>query len=170
VITASTRLHTPTCRRVRQFLRPRRPHSVLRSKDEHRFTDVNIYWLKWGEALGLRISTVDGSPDGTGTVPASFHTTLRVEHDQLYNSPLPSGTENDHWYWKFVSAGSPTSVDHSAVVPFPYLPQSPEPTSATVRGFSSGTTPFPSITHTSPSTAIALMMHTGLRRTSTLSR
>ena len=103
-----------------------------------RFTDINIYWLKWGEAIGLRMSTIDGSPGGTGTVPTFFHTTLRVEDDQLYRSDLTSGPDNDHWYWKFVLAASPTSVDHSAIVKYPYLPQPPEPISATVRGLFNG--------------------------------
>ena len=97
-----------------------------------RFTDTNVYWLSWGETSGLRMATVDGSPGGTGTAPASFKTTLRVEEDHLYRSLQPTGPDNDYWYWDYIMA--PTVVAYS----FTVLHPSTEYLTAAVRGLFMG--------------------------------
>jgi hypothetical protein len=103
-----------------------------------KFTDINVYWLTWGEDSGLRMSTIDGTPGGTETVPTSFQTTLRVEENHLYRSNSSSGPDNDHWYWNSVYAMAPSSP---AVGEYAFILQnlSTEPDiSATVRGLFKG--------------------------------
>lgn len=73
-----------------------------------RFTDVNVYWLSWGGADGARMATLDGTPDGTTPVPESFRATHRMEEDNNYQASLPSGPDDDRWYWEFIWATSPT--------------------------------------------------------------
>jgi len=57
-----------------------------------KYTDVNVYWLTWGNENGLRMATSDGTPGG-GTVPESYRTTQRIERnlhppDRQYSRPL----------------------------------------------------------------------------------
>jgi uncharacterized repeat protein (TIGR01451 family) len=74
-----------------------------------KYTDVNVYWLTWGEATGLRMTTSDGTPGGA-TVPAYYRTTQRIEQNKNYQSSYPSGSDNDRWYWAFVIAASKPTV------------------------------------------------------------
>ncbi len=71
-----------------------------------KYTDVNVYWLTWGGANGLRMATSDGTPGGAA-VPAYYRTTQRIEENRIYQSPRPSGPDNDYWYWDFVWATTP---------------------------------------------------------------
>ena len=49
-------------------------------KIDTKFTNVNLYWLSWGNGTGLRMSTQDGSVHGANS-PVSFRTTLHLEED-----------------------------------------------------------------------------------------
>ncbi len=76
-----------------------------------RFTNTNIYWLSWGNANGLRMSTRDGSTHDA-TSPISYFTTLHLEEDHTYFRNSPSGSQFDHWYWSLLNAnGTPVSKD-----------------------------------------------------------
>lgn len=98
-----------------------------------KYTDVNVYWLTWGEANGLRMATSDGTPGG-GTVPEYYQTTQRLEQNRIYQASRPSGPDNDRWYWHFVWATTPQTFTTSFSLTHPLTPS----TSATVSGLFKG--------------------------------
>ncbi len=75
-------------------------------KANSKYTNTNVYWLGWGDNIGLRMSRPDATPSGGASVPASFQTTLRIEQDHNYQRADPSGPDNDHWYWDILFASS----------------------------------------------------------------
>jgi hypothetical protein len=76
-------------------------------KVDTKYTDTNAYWLTWGTEPGLRMAIFDGDPSGTSDpVPSQFLRGLYLEQDTLYISDVPSGVENDHWYWGYVDSYS----------------------------------------------------------------
>lgn len=77
-------------------------------KTTTRYTDVNVYWLTWGGANGLRMTTANGAPGGA-TVPPYYQTTQRIELNRLYQSSRPSGPDDDRWYWTALLATKPTT-------------------------------------------------------------
>lgn len=81
-------------------------------KARGKYTDENIYWLRWGVQAGRRMAALDGTPGGSAVVPLDFQTTKRIAVDTDYFGEKGSGVENDHWYWTMVAAISgPASVD-----------------------------------------------------------
>ncbi|HOU11889.1 MAG TPA: C25 family cysteine peptidase [Anaerolineae bacterium] len=98
-----------------------------------KYTDVNVYWLTWGGANGLRMATVDGTPGGAA-VPEYYRTTQRIERNSTYQSQRPSGPDNDHWYWQWMYATAPMTFTTSFTVPHPYTSS----TSATIVGLFKG--------------------------------
>lgn len=103
-----------------------------------KYTDVNVYWLTWGGANGLRMATTDGTPGGA-TVPAYYRTTQRIEQNRTYQSQRPSGSDNDHWYWQWVYATIPTTFTTSFTLLHPVTTS----TSATVVGLFKGYDAYP---------------------------
>jgi len=103
-------------------------------KTNTKFTDVNVYWLTWGDGNGLRMAELEGTPTGNGAIPESFRATQRVEQNKIYQSAHPSGTDKDRWYWDFVRATMPTTVHYTTTL---YAPAH-SPLSATVRGLFKG--------------------------------
>jgi hypothetical protein len=105
-----------------------------------RYTEVNAYWLTWGDANGLRMPAVDGTPGGTATVPAYFHTTHYMEEDHNYQSLRPSGPDDDRWYWNYIyPVGSPASASYTTTLQH----LATAPLSATVRGLFKGYAAYP---------------------------
>ena len=103
-------------------------------KIDTKFTSVNLYWLSWGNGTGLRMSTQDGTVHGANS-PSSFRATLHLEENHQYSSSLPSGPQNDHWYWLSLNAyNGPISHD------FNFLLQNfdSSSSSAVVRGLLKG--------------------------------
>jgi len=94
------------------------------------YTDVNVYWLTWGGAPGLRMAEVDGTPTGNGVPASSFRTTQRLERNRLYQSARPSGPDHDRWYWSAILAKSPTTAHFTTTLAAPVT----GPLTATVRG------------------------------------
>ncbi len=76
-----------------------------------RYTDTNVYWLTYGITNGLRMAERDGTPTGA-PMPTSFTATARIEENRSYWPSVPTG--DDHWFWKYMSAVSPT---HSVTQP-----------------------------------------------------
>jgi hypothetical protein len=72
-------------------------------KTHSRHTDVNVYWLDWDGAAGLRMQPVDGTPGGAPVV-TDFLATHSLEEDHAYQSGLPSGADDDRWYWDYLMA------------------------------------------------------------------
>ncbi len=98
-----------------------------------KYTDVNVYWLTWGGANGLRMATSDGTPAGAAT-PTYYRTTQRIEQNNTYQSPRPSGPDNDRWYWRFVWATAPTVFSTNFTLTSPFTTS----THATVVGLFKG--------------------------------
>lgn len=61
------------------------------------YTDINTYWLVFGEANGLRMTQRDVTPAG-GVPQSAFATTMHFEDNQLYDGKIPSTEGGDHWY------------------------------------------------------------------------
>jgi hypothetical protein len=71
---------------------------------DHKYTGVNIYWLSYGGATGLRMAAKDGTPTGTPAGPY-----LKKEHREqavVYRTQYPSyetapkfHPEDDRWFW-----------------------------------------------------------------------
>lgn len=82
-------------------------------KNETRFTNINVYWLTWGETDGLRMASRDGAP-GAAATPTTFRHTQRAEENLSYQPSLSSGPDGDHWYWGNVYAsGTPATKNFS---------------------------------------------------------
>jgi len=110
-------------------------------KTDSRHTDVNVYWLDWGGAAGLRMPPADGTPGGAPVV-SDFLATHRLEEDHIYRSGMPSGADDDRWYWDYLMAttGATDEIDLFATL----VGVSTEPgRTATVRGLFRGYTADP---------------------------
>lgn len=71
-----------------------------------KYTNTNVYWLSYGVTNGLRMAVMDGAPSSSATTPDTFFTTLHAEKDVNRYTDLPSGSDQDRWYWGEVYAGS----------------------------------------------------------------
>ena len=69
-------------------------------KMDSKYTDTNVYWLRYGGADGLRMDSKDGTPAGAAS-PAVFKNTVHLEEDHLYRSQVPRQEGADHWYWNY---------------------------------------------------------------------
>jgi hypothetical protein len=60
-----------------------------------RYTDRNVYWLRYGDTTGLRMASRDGTPGGQ---PAGdTWATARYEENRFYDPKYPAA-DGDHWY------------------------------------------------------------------------
>jgi hypothetical protein len=80
-----------------------------------RHTGVNVYRLDWEGGPGLRMQEIDCAPGGA-PIPEDFLTTRRLEEDTRYVSNLPSGPDDDRWYWDLLYAHSPGVSDEVNLV------------------------------------------------------
>ncbi len=62
------------------------------------YTTENVYWLKVGDAPGLRMATRAVTPS-TAPVADQFPVTLHAEQDTFYWQTMPNGEGQDHWFW-----------------------------------------------------------------------
>ena len=69
------------------------------TKEHTKFSATNVYWLTWGSGTGQRMATIDGTPDGSGSEPTKFTTTVHLEQNKTYRYAEYSGPDLDHWYW-----------------------------------------------------------------------
>ena len=89
-----------------------------------RYAVANIYWMAVGGADGLRMLGENGSLTGTGTIPASFQTTVWLEKDLFYDAVVPQGATEEHWWWNYVYPPSipsqtyTTTLEHIATDPY----------------------------------------------------
>lgn len=61
-----------------------------------RYVDYDVYFLSYGGANGLRMTTRSGSP--TGLPAGTAWRTAQAELNQFYD-PLYPARDGDHWYW-----------------------------------------------------------------------
>lgn len=70
-----------------------------------RYTNTRAYFLTWGGADGLRMSTRDVNPAQGGTLTTSYWQEDRFEQNAIYDSKLPRDGVADRWYWERYSVG-----------------------------------------------------------------
>jgi len=88
------------------------------------FSDINIYWLDWGNGLGLRFVEESGSLAYSNPVrPVSFWDETHIEEDLLFDrlgqvdTDLPT-TTRDHYFWVSVNSGQNKEVNFFLADPF----------------------------------------------------
>jgi hypothetical protein len=67
-----------------------------------RYTDVNVFWLTYGGAQGLRMA--QRASQTAATEASSFMHPVRLEQNLAYVSSLPLQPGFDHWYMHLVTA------------------------------------------------------------------
>lgn len=89
---------------------------------ENKYTHTNTYWLNWGGAPGLRITSRTAAPSDTAALATEFRTHTRVEKDSLYErfgfADAVGADTIDHWLWH--------RLDSQFAPSFTYLQYLPE--------------------------------------------
>lgn len=98
-------------------------------KMDTRYTDVNVYWLTWGHADGLRMEERDGRPGENAPTPSAFPTAQRAERNLVYLSRWPA-PDGDNWYWEMVFAVAATTRVYTTELAYP----ASGPLNATISG------------------------------------
>jgi len=65
---------------------------------ESKYTLDNVYWLTYGKAAGLRMSSRSGDP-GTADIPVTYPDFIHMEDGTLYLSKMASLGEKEHFIW-----------------------------------------------------------------------
>jgi uncharacterized repeat protein (TIGR01451 family) len=104
-----------------------------------RYTDVNVYWLTFGDGDGDRMRDAKASPTGKASQSRYFEETFRWEEDEYYLSSSPGGAAGDRWYAGYVYANG---VSASGTYTFELHNIDPRPYDATVRGYLYGASSF----------------------------
>ncbi|MGQ9786533.1 MAG: C25 family cysteine peptidase [Anaerolineae bacterium] len=61
-----------------------------------RYTDIDVYFLSYGDSSGLRMTTRSGDPSG---LPEGVAYRTVVAEQNHYYDPHYAGRDGDHWYW-----------------------------------------------------------------------
>ena len=79
---------------------------------ENKYTDRNVYWLTYGQAMGRRMPRQNGEPLGSFPTPVVFSSHLRIEQDRDHSSQWPGDDSTERWYWqrRIAYSGVPTDV------------------------------------------------------------
>ena len=85
---------------------------------ESKYTLDNVYWLTYGQASGLRMTTKSGSIS-TSSTPTTFIDQLHLEQNKSYRSVMPGFTAGEHFVWgSFYAPSTPTwSTTFSLSIP-----------------------------------------------------
>ena len=94
----------------------------IRSK----YTDRNVYWLTYGQAMGRRMPERSGQPSGSLVSPTFFSSHARIEEDKDYFSLWPGDDSTDRWYWERRIAYTDVSTDVIAEVDLGQVSVEPE--------------------------------------------
>jgi hypothetical protein len=88
------------------------------------FSDINVYWLDWGQGDGLRFVEESGALNLSNPVrPTTFWDNVHVEKDSIFDrlgqvdTNLPTITR-DHYFWSSVNSGRTAAVDFTLSDPF----------------------------------------------------
>ncbi|MEZ4769802.1 MAG: C25 family peptidase propeptide domain-containing protein [Caldilineales bacterium] len=89
--------------------RNRSPHS----------DDNNVYWLTWGGANGLRMTSQNVAP-ASAAFANTLLTTAHAEQNLEYHAQRPftnwlQPVPYDHWYWSYLNASMPVTLDNLKV-------------------------------------------------------
>ncbi|MBN1996750.1 T9SS type A sorting domain-containing protein, partial [candidate division KSB1 bacterium] len=69
-----------------------------------RYTLLNVYWLLVDNSPGKRVSTRNGYPAGTTVIVTSTKEKYHFERDKHYETSIPGGPEQDHFFWDYIIA------------------------------------------------------------------
>ncbi|HDP98367.1 MAG TPA: T9SS type A sorting domain-containing protein [bacterium] len=75
------------------------------------FTNENIYWLTAGDSLGKRMVFKDASLTETAPIVTRFLCKKHYEENLIYYTSIPDGAQEDHWFWKSITAPGKMDVD-----------------------------------------------------------
>ena len=89
--------------------------SAIQSK----YTRYNVYWLSYGQGLGLRMASRSGSPNG-GTVPSHFQAALRLEENLFYVPILPGDESLERFLWAYIYPPGIPSWSRTVSLPAAY--------------------------------------------------
>ena len=78
-----------------------------------KYTDENVYWLRLGDAPGLRMITLNAMPGGA-SVPQTYTQIAHAEQSVYWIARLFNG--EDTWFWDFVSSSSVTTRTYSTTL------------------------------------------------------
>ena len=95
--------------------------TLMDRQQEEKYTDERVYWLDVGGSAGLRVASVDGTPQGTLTPPTSFLTTVHAETSSLWwsHNGLDFDT-HDTWFWDRIGpVSSETTHRYDFNTPYP---------------------------------------------------
>ncbi len=88
------------------------------------FSDINVYWLDWGGANGLRFVEESGAlVDLTPVRPTTFWDEIHIEEDNTFHrlgqvdTDMPS-ISRDHYFWESVNSGVTKEVEYFLPNPF----------------------------------------------------
>ena len=104
-----------------------------------RYTDVNVYWLTWGQSFGLRMDEIPAAPSGVGNYPVVHQVNSHFE-DEYYYCPDVINSEADHWYWETVYASTAAAF---VEIPFELSNISLLETNINLKGFVQGYLAYP---------------------------
>ena len=74
-----------------------------------RYTNVNVYWLTYGQAAGMRMEHRAGA-EGGQPLPA-YQAQVRDEENLTYVSTLPMAPGHDHWYGASIQAAGANNAN-----------------------------------------------------------
>lgn len=94
-----------------------------------KYTNENVYWLRFGEGDGLMMPSQDARPNNAPK-RTDYRETLRFEESLIWRTDFR--VEEDTWYWKAISASSSTPA--TARFLFSMTGVAPDTDTATLRG------------------------------------
>lgn len=71
----------------------------------NKYTTTNVYWLTYGAAAGLRMTSRPALP--TGMLVTTTTTALHLEVNRYYAPHMPRLEGYEHWFWDLLSTTNP---------------------------------------------------------------
>ena len=84
-----------------------------------KYTADNVYWLTYGSATGLRMSTRNGTPDAA-EMPVYYREQLRAEDSAYYLPSAPGDDDLERWFWDYIYPSSKPNWTHNFSLTAPY--------------------------------------------------
>ncbi len=87
---------------------------------DSKYTEENVYWLTYGNTVGLRMEIRDGTPLGEN-VPPYYQAGLELEENINYRSNLPGDDELERFYWDIIHTSIDPTWSHDFYLEEPYV-------------------------------------------------
>lgn len=98
-----------------------------------KYSNENVYWLTYGQAVGRRMSNRDGAPSSSFPSPSFFEIQLRLEENRRYSSQWPGDDATDRWFWEGVQVYPDEPVDLAVDADLGHVYASSEEMTSTLR-------------------------------------